>query len=247
MDADSSYGGSDTAQDTSVQDNHFPIETNPSYHDSNGIHQTSTVNITKPEENQFYHKNEITLPVNYDETDDSHHENSSKLPHHYLSTANLNINETQENHHNNLDEHGKQYSSTNRLNTQESPRVRKKSGVDNPAFHHDEESRLPETNGVVKSTFDDTKTYNNGDLNSSIALGLTSPTKSDEQQMTEAVNLELINLKPTSKDVTGPYDYGANGLDSIPVKKEADVEIGNPYDEYFVPVNQHRKYMRYVN
>lgn len=28
-------------------------------------------------------------------------------------------------------------------------------------------------------------------------------------------------------------------------KKETKVHIGDPYDEYFVPVNEHRKYMRY--
>lgn len=30
-------------------------------------------------------------------------------------------------------------------------------------------------------------------------------------------------------------------------KKETEVHIGDPYDEYFVPVNEHRKYMRYGN
>lgn len=239
MDADSSYGGSDTAQDCSVQDNHYPSET-ASHHDTNDHHQTNTLNSSKADDNHFYHKNEITLPVNYDETDDSHHNRSSKLPH-YLSTANLNINEGQDNNQSNLEDHNRKFNSTNRLNV-DTPKPRKKSGVDNPAFH-DDETRVPETNGVVKSTFDENKAYNNGDLNSSIALGLSSPTKSDDQ-MVEAVNLELINLKPTGKDVTGPYDYGANGLDTIPVKKETDVEMGNPYDEYFVPVNEHRKYMR---
>lgn len=49
----------------------------------------------------------------------------------------------------------------------------------------------------------------------------------------EAVNLELINLTPKNgnakkKDV------------------EVDLNVTNPYDEYFVPVNEHRKYMRLV-
>lgn len=48
----------------------------------------------------------------------------------------------------------------------------------------------------------------------------------------EAVNLELINLTPKSgtkrKDV------------------EVDMNATNPYDEYFVPVNEHRKFMRLV-
>ncbi|XP_026324200.1 uncharacterized protein LOC113233322 isoform X4 [Hyposmocoma kahamanoa] len=50
-----------------------------------------------------------------------------------------------------------------------------------------------------------------------------------ETKALEAVNLELINLSPK------------NGK-----KKDVDVEMNasNPYDEYFVPVNEHRKYMR---
>lgn len=238
MDADSSYGGSDTAQDCSVQDNHFSGDHVSHHHDTNDLHQSNSVNTShaKSDDNHFYHKNEITLPVNYDETDESH---QNRYPH-YLSTANLNINEGSENHQNSQD-HNNQYNSTNRLNV-ESPGVKKKTGVDNLAFHDDENKTPPETNGVVKSTFGENKTYNN-DLNSSMALGLSSPTKNDDQ-MAEAVNLELINLKPSGKDVTGPYDYGANGLDAIPVKKETDVEMGNPYDEYFVPVNEHRKYIR---
>lgn len=42
-----------------------------------------------------------------------------------------------------------------------------------------------------------------------------------------------------------------NGKQSsdLPMKKDGDVEMGrkdDSYDEYFVPVNEHRKYMRYV-
>ncbi|CAF4830473.1 unnamed protein product [Pieris macdunnoughi] len=46
----------------------------------------------------------------------------------------------------------------------------------------------------------------------------------------EAVNLELINLTPKN---------GAKKKDV-----EVDMNTTNPYDEYFVPVNEHRKYMR---
>jgi hypothetical protein len=230
MDADSSYGGSDTAQDShSGHDNSSSLETT-----HNDVSTTvNDVDTQQQEPNNFYHKNEITLPVNYDETD--FQENKSPKQPHYMSTANLNINDTLE-HHSNLEEMSKNYKSTNYLN--ESPKMRKKSdaGVDNPAFQ--EEEYKPE----VKSTFDNNKPYN-GDLNSSAMLGLTSPNKNDEP-LTEAVNLELINLKPTGKDVTGAYENGTNGMTSIPVKKENDAEIGNPYDEYFVPVNEHRKYMR---
>lgn len=218
MDADSSYGGSDTAQDShSAHDPNSSLDT--SHHGDHGGGKSST----EDGNNSFYHKNEITLPVNYDETD---YQKQQQQPH-YLATANLNINESLENH-SNLEELSKKYNSTNRLNT-ESPRSRK-SGIDNPAFQ-------AEGNGTLKSTF------KNSELNSTVALGLTSPNK-QEENTTEAVNLELINLKPMGKDVAGPYENGANGVTGIPTKKETEVEIGNPYDEYFVPVNEHRKYMR---
>lgn len=222
MDADSSYGGSDTAQDSH------------SAHDPNSSLDASHHDKTAAEDaNTFYHKNEITLPVNYDETDHQKQQPSPKAPH-YLATVNLNINETLENH-SNLEELSKKYNSTNRLNA-ESPRTGRKSqgGIDNPAFQAEE--RVPK-NGTLKSTF------KNSDLNSSVALGLGSPNKLEEPA-TEAVNLELINLKPMGKDVAGPYENGANGVSGIPAKKETEVEVGNPYDEYFVPVNEHRKYMR---
>lgn len=81
---------------------------------------------------------------------------------------------------------------------------------------------------------------------------MSSPTKPPaEEPMAEAVNLELINLRPgAGQDVTGPFimtngTNGTNGTTGIPVKKDND-EPGNPYDEYFVPVNEHKKYMRYV-
>lgn len=57
--------------------------------------------------------------------------------------------------------------------------------------------------------------------------------------ISEAVNLELVNL---NKHVNGK-----NGKNGLPAKKDTQVEIGDPYDEYFVPVNEHRKYMRYVS
>lgn len=57
-------------------------------------------------------------------------------------------------------------------------------------------------------------------------------------QIAEAVNLELVNLNKHSTN-------GKNG-NGLPAKKDTQVEIGDPYDEYFVPVNEHRKYMRYV-
>lgn len=215
MDADSSYGGSDTAQDShSAHDPNSSLDAN---------HQKSSSNTTEDTNNSFYHKNEITLPINCDETD------FQKQQPHYLATANLNINETLENH-SNLEELSKKYNSTNRLNVNESPRSRRSGGIDNPAFQTDG------NNGTLKSTF------KNGELNT----GLNSPIGNKHEEAsggaTEAVNLELINLKPMGKDVAGPYEN--NGVSGIPTKKETEVEVGNPYDEYFVPVNEHRKYMR---
>lgn len=244
MDADSSYGGSDTAQDSTLGHDNNSLETTiPNHTDSahdhhdSSSHQEAVKSIpVSAEDSDTYYKNEITLPVNYDDKE----EDKSSLPH-YMSTAKLNIEESLENH-NNLDELSKNYSSTHNLNV-ETPKSIKKSGIDNPAYQEDEtKPTSPTTNGALKSTFDEKKAYNNGDLNSSPSLVLTSPTKNDEP-LNEAVNLELINLKPTGKDVVGPYENG-NGISDIPVKKETEVEIGNPYDEYFVPVNEHRKYMR---
>lgn len=56
----------------------------------------------------------------------------------------------------------------------------------------------------------------------------------------EAVNLELVNLNKAS----ATNGHRENGFS--PKKKDAtQVEIPNdPYDEYFVPVNEHKKYMR---
>lgn len=63
---------------------------------------------------------------------------------------------------------------------------------------------------------------------------------------TEAVNLELININSNNNNMKKSSN-GKNGSD-LPVKKDGDVEMGQTkdesYEEYFVPVNEHRKYMR---
>lgn len=56
-----------------------------------------------------------------------------------------------------------------------------------------------------------------------------------QEKQPEAVNLELVHMGPYGNGVTVP---------GIPMKKEVEAEAGSPYDEYFVPVNEHRKYMR---
>lgn len=57
---------------------------------------------------------------------------------------------------------------------------------------------------------------------------------------TEAVNLELVNLNKTPTS-NGHRDNGV----SQKKKDTSQVEMGNSYNEYFVPVNEHKKYMRY--
>jgi len=66
----------------------------------------------------------------------------------------------------------------------------------------------------------------------------------------EAVNLELVNMAPfgaDSKEKTNGQLNGHSAATEIPIKngKSSDSAFNNdPYDEYFVPVNEHRKYMR---
>ena len=87
--------------------------------------------------------------------------------------------------------------------------------------------------------------------------GVDNPAFSDEVKLendkdkpvdkpaSEAVNLELINLVPYQNNGNRCYGIPVNGIGGIPVKKESEtVDISTPYDEYFVPVNEHKKYMR---
>uniref|UniRef100_A0A1B0D3E0 Peptidase S1 domain-containing protein n=1 Tax=Phlebotomus papatasi TaxID=29031 RepID=A0A1B0D3E0_PHLPP len=97
-----------------------------------------------------------------------------------------------------------------------------KIGLDNPGYEHEQPKRPLSSfgqNGLTEASLNSTKPQNG---------------KSVDKPLAEAVNLELVNLnKP------------ANGHDNgIPIKKDTEVDIGDPYDEYFVPVNEHRKYMR---
>ena len=94
------------------------------------------------------------------------------------------------------------------------------SGVDNPGFVEDEEERPA-----------------NGFLNSE-AVDTSMLEEKKDKEVAEAVNLELVNMNPFSD---------TNGVNGIPVKKESEEAAdgyNDPYDEYFVPVNEHRKYMR---
>lgn len=70
----------------------------------------------------------------------------------------------------------------------------------------------------------------NGDTKQN-GVEVRTPRSHPPKELTEAVNLELVNMQPYSN--------------SIPIKKEStELDLGDPYDEYFVPVNQHKKYMR---
>lgn len=96
-------------------------------------------------------------------------------------------------------------------------------GLDNPAFESDKEKRPLSSFG------------HSGEK----SLGVTSVNgkASSEKPLAEAVNLELLNMSK-------PSNGHQNGASALPVKKDTEVDIGDPYDEYFVPVNEHRKYMR---
>lgn len=140
MDADSSYGGSDTAQDShSTHEHSSNFDTHNNHHDvtSTAVHSIPTP-VEESPPNQYYHKNEVTLPIHYDETDFQNEKNTSKPKEpHYMSSVNLNIKQTLENH-SNLEEMSKNYRSTNYLNTDSPESTKKDMGIENPAFDEDE-------------------------------------------------------------------------------------------------------------
>lgn len=57
----------------------------------------------------------------------------------------------------------------------------------------------------------------------------------------EAVNLELVNFNKTTPTNGATNGHRENGVTK---RKETQVEIDRPYSEYFVPVNEHKKFMR---
>lgn len=167
----------------------------------------------------------------------------------------------------NGDRHMQSYESSQNLTgvgTPKSNRHENVGGIDNPAFYNDEGRGSKRANGKDRS--DDYERMMvesneghgmNGGANTTITMGLTSPNKAhqNETKVPEAVNLELVNMAPISSgktngqvgiDNNGGLAPGATALNSIPVKKDTEVDLSVPYDEYFVPVNEHRKYMRCV-
>lgn len=108
-------------------------------------------------------------------------------------------------------------------------------GIDNPGFEEEEERPATIENG--DSVFVSVTSPSNGHasfLNSS-SVDTTMLTERKDKEVAEAVNLELVSMNPLE----------TNGVSGIPVKKDGQpADYSDTYDEYFVPVNEHRKYMR---
>jgi hypothetical protein len=125
-------------------------------------------------------------------------------------------------------------------------------GIDNPGFEEDDER--PATVGNGGSVFISVTTPANGNsssflnssgLDTSMLTEMKDVDKKKDKEVAEAVNLELVSMNPFSTTLE------TNGVNGIPVKKDGEqAALGDgyadPYDEYFVPVNEHRKYMRWV-
>lgn len=110
-------------------------------------------------------------------------------------------------------------------------------GIDNPGF---EEEERPATVGNGDGIFISVTSPSNGNasfLNCS-AVDTTMLTERKDKEVAEAVNLELVNMNPLE-------NAEKNGGSGIPVKTDGEpADYSDPYDDYFVPVNEHRKYMR---
>lgn len=120
-----------------------------------------------------------------------------------------------------------------------------KTGVDNPAFESEISMEANGKSRIHVPSIDSRLNHSNA----------TDKLKDDTdykttEEMAEAVNLELMNMSSNiSHGLNGSNGLnGVNGLNGIPVKNPNSTVINmtNPYDEYFIPVNEHRKYMRYL-
>uniref|UniRef100_A0A182SVN6 SEA domain-containing protein n=1 Tax=Anopheles maculatus TaxID=74869 RepID=A0A182SVN6_9DIPT len=107
----------------------------------------------------------------------------------------------------------------------------KSNGLDNPGFELEHDKR-------PLSSFGHTA----GKDEKSLGVVSINGKTMGEKPLAEAVNLELLNM--SSKPSNGHHQNGTNGTSALPVKKDTEVDLGDPYDEYFVPVNEHRKFMR---
>lgn len=93
-------------------------------------------------------------------------------------------------------------------------------GFENRAYQHDDTDDL---------------NHNNHQPNDSYGAPNGKHEPNGDTKTLEAVNLELINLAPKN----------GNAQKSISKKEvEVDMNATSPYEEYFVPVNEHKKYMR---
>jgi hypothetical protein len=112
------------------------------------------------------------------------------------------------------------------------------SGIDNPGF---DETETPSNNRQLTSFGNG---HSNG-LNEPTALGVNDTNKNmelNDKKLAEAVNLELININ-SNNNLKKPTTTNGNH-NELPIKKDSDVETGEPYGDYFISVNEHRKYMR---
>lgn len=116
-------------------------------------------------------------------------------------------------------------------------------GIDNPGFEEDDEQAATIGNGgsVTVPSNGSTSSF----LDTSMLTEMKDADTKKDKEVAEAVNLELVSMNPFSTTLE------TNGVNGIPVKKDGEqAALGDgyadPYDEYFVPVNEHRKYMRWV-
>jgi hypothetical protein len=121
-------------------------------------------------------------------------------------------------------------------------------GIDNPGFQEDER---PATIGNGGGVFISVTTPSNGDasflncsaVDTSMLTEMKDADKKKDKEISEAVNLELVSMNPFSTSLD------TNCVNGIPMKQDSEQAgisdgYNDPYDEYFVPVNEHRKYMR---
>jgi hypothetical protein len=121
-------------------------------------------------------------------------------------------------------------------------------GIDNPGFEEDDERPATVGNGgsvSISVTAPSNGTGNTSSFLNSSGLDTSMLTEMKDKDVAEAVNLELVSMNPFSTTLE------TNGVNGIPVKKDGEQAglgdgYADPYDEYFVPVNEHRKYMRWV-
>lgn len=96
---------------------------------------------------------------------------------------------------------------------------------------------MQEASGEVNMGFDIEEGVNNSNAEFKSVSG-----SKEREKVPEAVNLELVNMVPYSNGNSTSLGVPVNG---IPVKKDSEgADMSSPYDEYFVPVNEHKKYMR---